>query len=339
MRYVESLNQALHRMFSEDERVLLIGEDLLDPYGGAFKVSRGLSTAFPARVLSTPISESAIVGTATGMAMRGLRPIVEIMFGDFLFLVADQIANHATKFPWMYHGQVEVPLVIRTPVGGGRGYGPTHSQSPEAAFLGVPGLTIIAPSLCHNPGDLLRTAVEKISGVCLFLENKLLYPKDIFSRDAANRQEAFHLRRTLSEGLGLETTTLSIVPDAKPDLTLICYGGMLPLAMEAAYDLFMELECNIEIVVPAQLRPIPCADLFPSVARSGRVLIVEEGCLTGGWGAEVSALIHEKQFKHLLAPVQRLAALDCPIPSGAAMEREVLPTADKIRSKLRLMLA
>jgi acetoin:2,6-dichlorophenolindophenol oxidoreductase subunit beta len=114
---------------ASDERVVLIGEDLLDPYGGAFKVTRGLSSAFPDRVLSTPISEAGMVGVATGMAMRGLRPVVEIMFGDFVTLVADQIINHATKFSWMYNDQVKVPLVIRTPMGGRRGYGPTHSQS------------------------------------------------------------------------------------------------------------------------------------------------------------------------------------------------------------------
>ncbi len=337
MRYVDSLNQSLHRLFAEDERVHLIGEDLLDPYGGAFKVARGLSTAFPDRVLSTPISESAIVGTATGLAMRGLRPIAEIMFADFLHLAADQIVNHATKFPWMYAGQVEVPLVIRTPVGGGRGYGPTHSQSPESAFLGVPGLTIAAPSLCHDPGELLRAAVLDLPGVCLFLEHKLLYPREIFAA-ATGRHEAFHLRRVSAPAEPLPTMSLAIVPGAKPDLTLICYGGMLPPALVAAYELFMDCEWNIEVIVPARIRPVPAADLFPAAARAGRVLVVEEGCLTGGWGGEVSALLHEKLFKLLDGPVQRLGAADSPIPSGIALEREVLPTAEKIQRKIRTML-
>jgi len=337
MRYVESINRALHRLLASDARVLLLGEDLLDPYGGAFKVTKGLSTEFPERVLSTPISESAIIGAATGLALRGRRPVAEIMFGDFLYLAADQIVNHATKFGWMYNGQVEVPLVIRAPVGGGRGYGPTHSQSPESAFLGVPGLTIVAPSLCHDPGELLRAAVQDRSGVTLFLEHKLLYPKDLFSAPDG-RQEHFHLRRITPPGPQPETVALSMQPGAKPDLTVICYGGMLPPVMAAANYLFMEFEWNIEIVVPAQFRPVPATDLLGVAARSGRVLVVEEGCLTGGWGGEVAALIHEAHFRLLDQPVQRLAALDCPIPSGSALEREVLPTVEKIRDKIRAML-
>ncbi len=135
-----SLNSALRQALTQDERVLLLGEDILDPYGGAFKVTRGLSEAFPERVLTTPISEAGFTGVATGMALRGLRPVVEIMFGDFVTLIADQLINHAAKFRWMYNDQVSVPLVVRTPMGGRRGYGPTHSQTLEKLFLGVPGL-------------------------------------------------------------------------------------------------------------------------------------------------------------------------------------------------------
>ena len=174
MRYVESLNRALHQLMAEDERVFVMGEDIVDPYGGAFRVTNGLSSAYPDRVLATPISEASITGFATGMAMRGLRPILEIMFGDFLTLCADQIVNSATKFSWMYNGQVEVPLIIRTPMGGRRGYGPTHSQTLETLFLSVPGLTMVAPSHFHDPGELLRRAVLAGNGPVLFLENKLL---------------------------------------------------------------------------------------------------------------------------------------------------------------------
>jgi len=173
MRYVESLNQALHELMAEEERVFVIGEDILDPYGGAFKVTKGLSSAYPDRVLSTPVSEASITGFATGMALRGLRPILEIMFGDFITLCADQIVNGASKFSWIYNEQVEVPLVIRTPMGGRRGYGPTHSQTLEALFLGTPGLTIVAPSHLHSPGGLLRRAVLGGKGPVLFVENKL----------------------------------------------------------------------------------------------------------------------------------------------------------------------
>ena len=143
---LQSLNSALHGMMASDPRVIIMGEDVLDPYGGAFKVTRGLSQSWPERVLTTPISEAGFTGVAAGMAMRGLRPIVEIMFGDFLLLAGDQILNHITKFRWMYNEQVSVPITIRTPMGGGRGYGPTHSQSTEKHFLGMPGLHVVAPS-------------------------------------------------------------------------------------------------------------------------------------------------------------------------------------------------
>ena len=148
---LEILNASLHDVMTQDERVYIMGEDILDPYGGAFKVTKGLSTTFPERVITTPISEAGIVGVAAGMALRGLRPIVEIMFGDFFTLIADQLINHITKFKWMYNDQVNVPIVIRAPMGGRRGYGPTHSQSLEKLFLGIPALRVLSPSTISVP--------------------------------------------------------------------------------------------------------------------------------------------------------------------------------------------
>ncbi len=142
---LESLNTALHQAFASDPSVYLLGEDVLDPYGGAFKLTRGLSSQYPGRVLTSPISEAGITGVAAGMALRGLRPVVEIMFGDFVTLAADQIINHIAKFRWMYNDQVRVPLLLRTPMGGRRGYGPTHSQTLEKLFLGIPGLQVLTP--------------------------------------------------------------------------------------------------------------------------------------------------------------------------------------------------
>ena len=142
---LSSLNAGLLRALQQDERVYLLGEDILDPYGGSFKVTRGCSTAFPQRVITTPISEAGLAGVSAGMALRGLRPVLEIMFGDFITLTVDQLVNHISKFRWMYNNTVSLPLVIRTPMGGRRGYGPTHSQTLEKLFLGVPGLTVAAP--------------------------------------------------------------------------------------------------------------------------------------------------------------------------------------------------
>ncbi|HLF89010.1 MAG TPA: thiamine pyrophosphate-dependent enzyme, partial [Anaerolineales bacterium] len=172
---LDFLNTALHRAFTADDRVHLIGEDLLDPYGGAFKATRGLSTQFPNRVHTSPVSEAGIVGIATGMALRGLLPVVEIMFGDFTLLAADQLINHAAKFREMYDDQVRVPLVVRTPMGGRRGYGATHSQTLEKHFLGAPGLRVLAPTAFGDPGALLEHAILHDPDPVLFVENKLLY--------------------------------------------------------------------------------------------------------------------------------------------------------------------
>jgi pyruvate/2-oxoglutarate/acetoin dehydrogenase E1 component len=173
---LDSLNAALRQALAGNPNVILLGEDILDPYGGAFRVTQGLSSDFPNRVLTTPISEAGMVGLATGMALRGFRPVVEIMFGDFVTLIADQVINHAAKFRWMYNDQVRVPLVIRTPMGGRRGYGPTHSQTLEKLFLGVPGLRVLAPCALGAPGSLLKQAILEDDDPVLFVENKLLYP-------------------------------------------------------------------------------------------------------------------------------------------------------------------
>ncbi|MFP3852776.1 MAG: alpha-ketoacid dehydrogenase subunit beta, partial [Anaerolineales bacterium] len=159
MKVLEALNGALRDCLARDERVHFLGEDILDPYGGAFKVAQGLSTEFPDRVHSTPVSEAAIVGAGTGMALRGRLPVVEIMFGDFITLAADQLINHASKLRWMSNNQVQVPLVVRTPMGGHRGYGPTHSQTLERLYLGVPGLRVVAASATIDPGAMLSAAI------------------------------------------------------------------------------------------------------------------------------------------------------------------------------------
>ncbi len=174
-----AINGALHAIFESDSRVHLVGEDLLDPYGGAFKISKGLSTRWPDRVLPTPISEAAIVGVCGGMALRGLLPIAEIMFGDFICLAFDQIMNHITKFPAMYNGQASCPITIRTPMGGGRGYGPTHSQSLEKFLVGIPGLNVAAISALHDIERFYRHAVLESGEPTVVIEHKLLYGQPV----------------------------------------------------------------------------------------------------------------------------------------------------------------
>ncbi|MDF2529238.1 MAG: hypothetical protein K0Q57_118 [Gammaproteobacteria bacterium] len=329
MRYVESLNLALHQLMAESDQVYLIGEDLLDPYGGAFKVSKGLSTAYPNKVITTPISEAGITGFGIGMALRGMRPIVEIMFGDFITLCADQIINHATKFNYMYNGQVNVPLVIRAPMGGRRGYGPTHSQTLEAIFLSVPYLNIIAPSHAHIPGQLLKQAVNKDNNPVLFIENKLLYPEKLIFQDN-QKYEGFSCKEITLANADYPTLSISLYPSDKPDVVLIGYGGMLPAMLESAKKAFLEEEILVELLVPSMIKPLPIKDFMNSINLSKKVIIAEEGNITGGWGAELSAQIHEAISSSLLAPVKRLGMKDRVIPSAGNLERLALPGVSDI---------
>jgi pyruvate/2-oxoglutarate/acetoin dehydrogenase E1 component len=319
---LDSLNQGLHACLAASDSVWFLGEDVLDPYGGAFKVARGLSSVFPDRVLTTPVSEAGIVGVGVGMALRGLRPIVEIMFGDFTLLAADQLINHAAKLRWMSADRVHVPLVVRTPMGGRRGYGPTHSQTLEKHFLGAPGLRVVAATALDDPGGLLRTAVLEDEDPVLFVEHKLLYPLPV--RPTAEEPE-WDIRR----GPGRYPPyflTLSQAPE--PTLTITAYGYMADLALQAARALAFEHEVFTELVVFTELSPFPVAELLESLSRTRRLLAVEEGTRSLGWGAEVLASAMESAVVPLRAA--RLAASDVPVPAAGTLEAAVLPGVERI---------
>lgn len=340
---LESLNLSLHRAMQADPNVILLGEDLLDPYGGAFKVTKGLSTAFPERVWTSPISEAGLVGLASGMALRGLRPVVEIMFGDFITLAADQLINHAAKFRWMYNGQVRLPLLVRTPMGGRRGYGPTHSQTLEKLFLGIPGLRVLAPCAfsagqADGPGLLLERLILESEDPTLFVENKLLYLLPVLDEDSLPEFRMAVVssgptpKMVLPDALSpfpCPTYTLSLRGAPAPVLTLAAYGYMAELARQAALRLAYELEIFVDLVAPAQLAPADAAPILASVERTGRLLVIEEGSMALGWGAEIVARAAESlgpRLKH----ARRLAALDLPIPASGPLEAAVLPGVAEI---------
>ena len=338
MRYNESLNKALHKLMKVNDKIIILGEDILDPYGGAFKVTKGLSTSYPDRVLTTPISEAAITGFATGLAMKGYKPILEIMFGDFITLCADQIINGATKFNFMYGGKFNVPLVIRTPMGGRRGYGATHSQTLEALFLSVSGLNIIAPSNFHNPGNLLYETILNVKDPTLFIENKILYPKNLIVVDDDKRVENFYYSEINNTNENCPTVSLQIETDIDPDITLIAYGGMATLATKAALNTYLEEEIVVNILIPSLVKPFPVNDILPSVEKSGKVIIIEEGARTAGWGAELACRISENSFDYLETPIVRIGAKDYPIPSSINLEKLVLPQVNDIEKIIRNMI-
>ena len=318
---LERLNYALSRAIEKDERVYVLGEDILDPYGGAFKVMRGLSTKYPDRILTTPISEAAITGIATGMALRGLRPVVEIMFGDFVTLTTDQLINHASKFRWIYNDQVRVPLVVRTPMGGRRGYGPTHSQSIEKHFMGVPGLKVLAPNTLSDPAALLETAIADDDPV-LFVEHKLLYACPLLQPGKGDLID-FHIEQ--SEG-NIPISTLR--SPGRATLTISCYGYSFELVRKAALDLLYDHEIFVDIIVFSRLSPFEITPLLDSITHTHTLLTVEEGGMTLGWGAEIVARVAECGIPALT--IKRVAAMDLPIATSKPLEDEVLPSVQGI---------
>ncbi|MFM7172224.1 MAG: dehydrogenase E1 component subunit alpha/beta [Caldilinea sp.] len=328
--YLESLRHALHTLLASDPHAVLFGEDLLDPYGGAFKVTKGLSTQFPEQVRTTPICEATIVGMGVGMALRGLRPIAEIMFGDFMALAADQLVNHAAKYAAMYNGQVTVPLVVRTPMGGGRGYGPTHSQSLERLFFGLPHCKIVAASHLHDAGALLHLAVADLEPV-LFLEHKLLYPLELVRQGIplAEQRDRF----------GYPVVTAWNYPEGEqPDVTLFAYGGVSRLLPTLLARLAAE-EIRLLVCLPACISPLDPAPLAAAARQSGRVLVVEESPAGFGWGAEVAACLHGWAGSDLLAPVARLGTAPTVIPAAKALEDLVLPSLEALEEAVCALLA
>jgi len=325
---LDSLNTALHRAFAEDERLVLLGEDILDPYGGAFKVSRGLSDKYPQRVITTPISEAGIVGVGAGLALRGFHPIVEIMFGDFLPLAADQLINHVAKFRWMYNLPGRLPLVIRTPMGGRRGYGPTHSQTLEKIFMGVPGLDILAPHTLLDPGMLLISATRDHDDPVLFIENKLLYNLPV---PGTNDLAEFDIRE-IPHPVAVQyspTVIVRVKGAPAPQLTVTSYGYMADLSRQAVLQLAYEYEIFAELVIFSQLAPFCISPLADAASQTKKLVTVEEGTLNLGWGAEMVARLAEQPGLSLEA-VMRVAAQDTPVPASGPLENETLPAVKQI---------
>jgi len=336
---LDSLNTGLLDALAGDPRVLFMGEDILDPYGGAFKVSRGCSTRFPQQVLTTPISEGGLAGVAAGLALRGYRPVLEIMFGDFMTLLADQLVNHISKFRWMYNDSVELPLLIRTPMGGRRGYGPTHSQTLEKLYLGVPGLTIVAPNhftLNENgePGQLLQRLILESNSPVLFIENKLQY---LFPLKTGQDLPDFKLRETfeVSDAAHLfPVRELTVRGAPAPVCTLTTYGYMSELCTQAMMILTYEHEIFCQLVIPTKLSPFDTTALFESVKVTGNLVIVEEGTKTLGWGAEVAALAAEALGSRL-NQLNRVAARQTPVPAAPTLETSTLPQVADIVNAVR----
>jgi acetoin:2,6-dichlorophenolindophenol oxidoreductase subunit beta len=315
--YAKAIREAMSEEMRRDPDVFLLGEDI-GVYGGAFGVSEGMIEEFgPERVMDTPISEAAIAGAAVGAALAGLRPILEIMFSDFVTITMDQIVNQAAKLRFMTGGQAKVPLVLRAAGGSGTGAAAQHSQSLEAWLCHIPGLKVVSPSTPYDAKGLLKAAIRDDNPV-IFLEHKLLYKTE---GDVPEEDYAIPLGKADVKRQG-------------SDVTVITYGRMTHLCLEAAEKLEKK-RISTEVIDIRSLKPLDTEAIIGSVKKTGRALIVHEACKTGGLGGEIAAIIAEDAFTCLKAPVKRLCGLDIPVPFSKELERNAVPTAEAIEKAIR----
>jgi len=324
------LNKELEKtQFEKEENTIMLGEDIeyvtpwtSSPYGGAFKVSKDLSEHF-SNVKNTPISEAAITGVGTGLSIGGMLPIIEIMFGDFMTLTFDQLYNHACKFHRMCNGQVSIPLIIRTPMGGKRGYGPTHSQSLEKHFLGITDLSIVALNYRIPPKDIYQ-AVFTETNPTIVIENKVLYTKRIQKQAPIGYEVLISNERY---------PTVKITPQNRvADITLLCYGELLEDVEKAVELAFEEEEILCEIICTTQINPINITPIIQSIEHTQSLLTVEEGTNIASYSSEIAALIMERNIP--LKAFNRIANNNI-IPSSYQSELNIIPNENSILTKIK----
>lgn len=307
MTYREAIRQALREELQHDERVFLLGEDIAE-FGGSMKVTLGLFDEFgPRRIRNTPISEMAILGTTVGSAATGLRPIAEIMYSDFFPMAMDPIINQAAKMRYMFGGKLTIPLVVRAPMGGRRSAAAQHSQCLEAWFMHIPGIMIAMPSSPYDAKGLLKTAIRNPNPV-IFFENKMLYNEK---------------SEVPEEPYFVPFGQANIIREGE-DVTIVALSDMVQYALKAA-DQLAGQGISAEVIDPRTLAPLDIVTIVQSVQKTGRLVVAHEANLTCGVGAEIASRVAYQAFDYLLAPIERVAAKDSPVPFNPRLEKEVLP--------------
>lgn len=319
--YKDAVREAMCEEMRRDNTVFLMGEDI-GKYCGAFGVSKGMLDEFgPERIIETPISETAFMGAGVGAAITGMRPIVELMFSDFMAVCYDQIINQAAKMHFMFAGKVNVPMVIRTPSGGGTGAAAQHSQSLEQMYLHVPGLKVVIPSTPYDAKGLLKTAIRDNNPV-VFLEQKRLYNTK-GQVPAEDYTIPFGVADTKKEG---------------KDVSIITYGRMVQMSLQVAEKLEKE-GISVEVVDLRTLAPLDKEAVIATAKKTRRVVVVHEAVQFGGFGGEiVSTIVDSDAFFYLDAPVKRVGGLYCPVPFNPILEAEAFPTPAKIEAAVRELL-
>lgn len=308
----EAISQALWEEMERDEKVFIMGEEV-GVWGGTYAVTKGFYDHFGGkRVRDTPIAEAAIVGAAIGAAMRGLKPIAELMTINFAFVAFEQIVNEMPKFRYMFGGQMSIPVVVRTVSGGGRQLGATHSQTPDAIFAHFPGLKVVAPGTPADAKGLLKAAIRGMDPV-LFIEHATLY----------------QTRGEVPDGDYIVPIGKSTVQRPGKDVTIVTYSKMLEISLKAAEELAKE-GIEAEIVDLRTLRPLDMDPVIESFKKTNRAVIVEEGWPTYGVSAEISSRIYEQAFDYVDAPIKRVAQAEVPLPYNRALEQMALPKVEDV---------
>jgi len=316
----EAIVEALYEEMKRDERVFLMGEDV-GPFGMIYIANPKLWKEFgDERVKDTPISENAIIGYALGAAVMGMRPVADIMFSDLLMQAMDQIVNQTAKIRYMFGGNIKVPLTIRTSIGGLRRAAAQHSQNLEAFFVHVPGLKVVIPSSPYCAKGLLKTAIRDDNPVMFFEHQQLMRIKGPVPEE----------EYTIPLGKA------NVVREGK-DVTVVATSLMVTRAMNAAQELEKK-GIQAEVIDPQTLKPLDKKTIFDSVQKTGRLLIVHQACKTGGFGAEIAAMVAEEGFEFLIGPIRRLGALDVPVPFSPKLEDYVLPNEQKIVKEIMEMV-
>ena len=317
LTFGQAIKEALAEEMRRDPRIFIIGEDVAEA-GTVFKVLAGLVDEFgPERVIDSPISEAGITGLGVGAAMTGMRPVVDLMFGDFMALAMDQIANQAAKVHYMSGGKLRVPMVIRTTLGASRRSAAQHSQSLYAWVAHVPGLKVVLPSTPADAKGLLKSAIRDENPV-LFFEDKMMY----------------QVKGSVPEGD--YTIPLGVADTKRPgsDITLVATSSMVQVALAAATQLDAS-GISAEVVDPRTLFPLDAEALVASVRRTGRAIVVDEGCERYGITAEIASVIADGAFDYLDAPVKRLGALNVPVPFSPTLEDQTVPTPERLTALAR----
>jgi 2-oxoisovalerate dehydrogenase E1 component len=328
--FLDKLNNIIDEILKKNKKAYVIGEDLLDPYGGAFKVTKNLSTKYKKQIFSMPFSEAAITGIANGLYLKGQIAIVEIMFGDFLTLTADQIINHLSKFSAIYSKKFNGKVILRTPMGGYRGYGPTHSQSLEKIYFGIPYIDVYSADLIHDQKKIWDMMISGQNN-CIYIENKSIYSKRVFIK---NNNLVNNFKVMCNEKNSFFTLLSLQEINRNSDCLICCYGSMVNFSMELAKKLFVEKEINLSIAVFNKISPLEKKDIKTILSYSKKIITIEESSKNFSWGSELGSMLLELNSYLEKVKFLKLGAKSTVIPSAKQLELKILPGIDDCVRKI-----